>query len=99
MVRVKDFLVGIVSGGVVMILEGIFNIIFGVLDFIIGLLPFSDMSFSSASLQSALDIIKSLAYFLPFDTIYDILGLIFCIMMFRVVVAIIKTIWQLLPLV
>lgn len=81
-----------------MIIEGIFIIIFGVLDFIIGLLPFSDISFSSAPFQSALDIIKSLAYFLPFETVYDILGLVFCIMMFRIVVSIIKTIWQLLPL-
>lgn len=81
-----------------MITEAILDVFLGVLDFVCGFIPFFDISIDTTSFDLFFDIIKSVAFFLPMGTVYTIFNIIIAIMTFRIVVSIIKTIWQLIPI-
>ena len=82
-----------------MISEFFLNIIFGLISGMLSLLPDISWSFSVSALHPFLIFVRAAGYMLPIDTILTIMSLVISFTMVRVVVALIRTIWDLLPLV
>lgn len=82
-----------------MITQALFSIIFGVLTFVMDMIPFFNFSIDMAAMETFADVIKTVSYLLPLRTMLVIFTLIIAINAFKVVVAILKTIWQILPFV
>lgn len=81
-----------------MILEAIFDLIFWVLDFLMGFLPFFDISIDYTAFADFIGIIKSISYLFPMDTIGTLFSITVFVMTFRIIVSIVKSLWELLPL-
>ena len=95
---VKIFLVYVGRGDTIMLTTAVLSLLWGFVGPLIDLLPdiaFTDLSWS----RSFLDYIAVALYFVPIDTFRTITGLIITFWMFRVVVAILKTFWDMLPVV
>ena len=80
-----------------MIIEGIFDFIFGLANVLFEFLPDIEIGFGTG-FNTFLSIVSSVAYLLPMNTILIMFGIIISLMIFRIVVSVIKTIWQLLPI-
>lgn len=82
-----------------MISEFFLNIIFQLLEWLLRMLP--DISFSAdwSTTSTFFGVVRCVLYMLPLNTISAIVGLLLAISGFRVIIAIVKTIWDLLPLV
>ena len=78
-----------------MVAEGLLNIVFLCLRGLLALLP--DVSWSTGSVSSFMDYVSMACYLFPMNTIVTIMGLVITLMVFRIVVSIIKTIWDVLP--
>ncbi len=74
-----------------------FNIVYTVVRGLLNLLPDITWSVDTGAVAYFIDICRVVSYLLPMDTIGRIIGLIFIIILFRLVISIIKTIWELLP--
>lgn len=81
-----------------MITQGILSIFFAVVNGLFSLLPDVSWDVSSTAMTNFFEVFHLLGYFLPMETVVAIFGLIIVITNFRIGVSIIKTIWQLLPL-
>lgn len=81
-----------------MVLKVFLDFAFSVLDALLSLLPSVQWNFDSSVLEPFLDILRVVAYLLPMDTVMDILSLFCALMGFRIVIALIKTIWSLIPI-
>lgn len=81
-----------------MIIEGIVNILFIPLEALFMMLPDVSWNVESDFFSSILDIFQAVCYLLPMKTVVAILTLIIAINVFKFVIALIKTIWQLIPL-
>lgn len=81
-----------------MILETIINILFLPLQALLSLLPDISWNVENNFLNSILDIFQVVCYLLPMKTVVAILTIIIAINVFKIVISIIKTIWQLIPL-
>lgn len=85
-----------------MIGEFILNILFGI---VTGIFRSFDVfgignivwDVTSGKLEPFFQIVRSICYFLPVGTIASIVGLIVAFGIFRVVVRLIRTLWDLLP--
>lgn len=82
-----------------MISEFVLNIVFNILSTMLALLPDVNWTVDVGSMDSFMDYISLAAYFFPLDTLVSIFAIIIGIHVFRIVVSLIKTIWELLPLV
>ena len=82
-----------------MISEFFLNIIFGLVSGFFSMMPDITWSVDTTAFQYFMDILKFAGYMLPWGTVVSIVSVIFSICVFRIVVAFIKTIWDLLPLV
>ena len=80
-----------------MITEGIMNVLFVMLSGLFSLLPEINWDVNNGVFTSFFEVIRLACYFLPMGTISVILGIIVSLIMFRIGVSIIKTIWSLLP--
>lgn len=82
------------------LLNIIFTIVTGILDSF-SMFGIFDIAWDvgSAKWSTFFDIVRSICYFLPVDTISTIVGLIVSFAIFRVVIRLIITIWDLLPIV
>lgn len=83
-----------------MITEGILNALLQILTSIFSLLPNIEIEFSGFN-----DVIVSLSvffqyvfYFFPMDTVAYCFSVLISIQLFKIVIAFIKTIWELLPI-
>lgn len=81
-----------------MVLETIINILFLPLKGLLLLLPDISWNVENNFLNSVLDIFQVVCYLLPMKTVVAILTIIIAINVFKIVISIIKTIWQLIPL-
>ncbi len=77
------------------LLQGGLSIIRGILS----LLPDFSWNITSDGFQTALGVVGSICYLLPIGTILVIVGLTVSFHIFRAIVAFVKTIWDLLPIV
>lgn len=80
-----------------MISEFFLDIVFGFVSGIFKVLPDFTWSVDTSAFEYFQDILKIVGYLFPWGTVTAIVVLIFDIMVFRVVISFIKTIWQLLP--
>lgn len=82
-----------------MIPEFFLNLVFNLVESVLSILPGFNWNVDSAFFTSALDMISLVFYLLPMGTIVTIIGIINVLLLFRIAISIIKTIWELLPLV
>ena len=82
-----------------MISEFFLNIIFQIVTWLFSFLPNIAWNTRSASFQGIMDIIRVAGYMLPLNTIGTIAGVIVSITVFKIVITIIRTIWDILPIV
>lgn len=82
-----------------MISEFFINIIFNIVTGLFSLLPDVTWNVESTAFTYFLDILKIAGYMLPMDTVAAIAGLIVALTTFRIIISIVRTIWDLLPLV
>lgn len=80
-----------------MIVEAVFNLLFGVLDRILFFLPDISWTVAADSFTKFFDVLRVAGYFLPMRTVFSILTMIVTLVVFRIVVALIKTVWDLIP--
>lgn len=80
-----------------MIVEAIFNLLFGVLNRILFFLPDISWTVKADSFTKFFDVIRVAGYLLPMRTVFAILTLVVALTVFRIVVALVKTIWDLIP--
>lgn len=82
-----------------MIGEFLLNIVFQIVEWILTPLPEITIPAMMARDSTFFGMVRCVLYLLPLDTISTIVGLLISIALFRIIIAIIKTIWDLLPVV
>ena len=82
-----------------MISEFFLNIIFALVSGMLTMLPEITWSVNAAAFEPFLNIIRVAGYMLPMDTVIAIVLLVFNFTLVRIVISIVKSIWDLLPLV
>lgn len=82
-----------------MISEFLLNIVFNIVEGALSILPAFDWNVKTSFFQSFLDMLRLAGYLLPMQTIAIIIGIINALLLFRITISLIKTIWELLPLV
>lgn len=80
-----------------MISEFFLNIVFGISRGFLSLAPDISWSVDTTAFTFVQDILSVVGYFLPMGTVRTIVGLIIALTIFRVFVALGKTLWDLLP--
>lgn len=60
-------------------------------------MPTISISYTAVTTSSVYSFIRGAMYFLPCGTIAIILGIILALWLFRVLVAVVRTVWALLP--
>lgn len=83
-----------------MVGEFLLNIVFGIVTSILNSFSLGDITWDVASdqLSPFMSLVSTVCYFLPIDTISTIVGLIVAFAIFRAVIRLIVTIWDLLPI-
>lgn len=82
-----------------MISEFLLNIVFNIVEGALSILPDFSWSVENSFFSSALDMVRLAGYVLPMGTIVAIIVIINALLLLRIAISIIKTIWELLPLV
>lgn len=82
-----------------MISEFFLNIIFNIVSGLLSLLPDITWSVETSAFEYFVSIIQCVGYLLPWGTVSTIVSLIVALSIFRIIIAIIKSVWDLLPLV
>ena len=80
-----------------MIGEFLLNIVFGVSSGLFALLPDFSWNVDTSAFSYFLSILQFAGYMFPWDTVVTIVALIFSIGLIRIVISVIKTVWDLLP--
>lgn len=81
-----------------MIIEAIINMGVGLLDVLFGRIEI-DLSVAEQFFEKIWEILRMACYLLPMGTVTAILAITIALFNFRIVVAILKTLWGILPLV
>lgn len=82
-----------------MITEFFLNIVFSIVSGFFSLLPDFSWSVESSAFSYMMSIFQVAGYMFPWGTVVAIVGLIVGLSIFRIVIAFIKSIWDLLPFV
>lgn len=82
-----------------MIGEFLLNIVFQIANGILSLLPSFSIPTVMARDSTFFGMVRCVLYLLPLDTIGTIVGILVSISLFRLIISVIKTIWDLLPIV
>jgi len=82
-----------------MISEFILNMVFGVLTVFLELLPDITIDVDTSLFSFFMDFLSMVFYLLPMDTVITIAYIVISLTVFRIVIAFIKTVWDMLPLV
>lgn len=80
-----------------MIVEFFINAALSFLEFLLGLLPSMDVSGINSALDFFFGILSGVLYFFPMSTVRSIFAIIVGLFVFRLFVSLIKTLWQLIP--
>lgn len=81
-----------------MIVDTVLNAVFSVVNTILSPIPTVAIDLDPSLLAAFYQYMQLVLWILPCGTIISILGIHLTICIFRIVVSVIKTIWQLLPL-
>lgn len=82
-----------------MVSEFFLNIIFQIVEWLLSGLPEIIVDFSGVDTSVFIGCVRCVLYLLPLGTINAIIGIIIAVSGFRIFISIVKTIWDLLPLV
>lgn len=82
-----------------MITDKLLDIVFRFLESILDALPVMDTEVDFSVLNAFLDIVGTCLYFFPWQKVMPILAIIMALQVWRILVSVIKAIWQLLPIV
>lgn len=82
-----------------MISEFFLNIIFNIVSGMLEFLPEVSWSVDTSAFGYFLDIVRVVGYLMPGATVAAIVTLIIAFNIFKIIVSVIRTIWDLLPLV
>ena len=82
-----------------MLSEFFLDIVFGFVSGFFALLPDFTWSVETTSFEYFMDILKFAGYMFPWHTVTAIVGLVFGLSIFRIVIAFIKSLWSCLPFV
>ena len=82
-----------------MLSEFLLNIVFGLVSGFLALMPEFTWSVETSAFSYFMSILKIAGYVFPWPTVVAIAGLIVGLSIFRLVIAFIKAVWDLLPLV
>ena len=82
-----------------MISEFFLNIIFKIVSGMLSVVPDITFSVDTSAFQYFVDILRVACYMLPMGTVGAIVGIIVGLAWLRIQIAIVRTIWDLLPLV
>ena len=82
-----------------MISEFMLNILFNLVSGMLSILPDISWNVDLSVLQPFFDIISVACYLLPMPTVVAIVTLVLALTMFRIIISIVKTVWDLLPIV
>lgn len=82
-----------------MITDKLLDIVFNFLMNILDALPVMDVEVDFSVLNAFLDLVGTCLYFFPWQKVLPILVIIFILQVWRILVSIIKVIWQVLPFV
>ncbi len=80
-----------------MITESILNVVFGGLSLLLGFLPDVSWVVNADSFTKFFEILRTVCYFLPMGTVGIILSLVVSINFFKIAVALIRAVANLLP--
>lgn len=80
-----------------MVVEGILSVVFGIINILLMPLNVVNLVVNSLTFKPISQFINMALYLIPFKELMPIFIFFVSIMMFRIAVAIIKTIWDLLP--
>lgn len=82
-----------------MIFESVFDLFFKLLEGFFSMLPDVSWSVDTTAFQSFIGIIKVAMYLFPMQTVVTIISIVVWLTIFRILISIVKTIWDLLPFV
>lgn len=81
-----------------MFIEALLNLVFGAIEGFLELLPDVQWTVEGSVFDAFLDILSMVCYLLPMPTVITIFGIVCGFAMFKAIISLIKTIWDLLPL-
>jgi len=81
-----------------MIVEGVLSVVFGLLNVLLLPLQVVDFGLSILTLEPVMQFINMALYVIPFKALMPIFVFFVSMMLFRIVVSLIKTLWDLLPI-
>ena len=81
-----------------MISEFLLDIVFGIVSGLLKMLPDITWNVETSAFAYIIDIIRVVAYMLPWGTVTTIVGLIIAFTIFKFWISVIRTIWDLLPI-
>lgn len=82
-----------------MITDNLMGIAFSFLEKLLDKLPIMNMDIDFSVLNGFLDVLGFALYFFPWAKVVPILGLIILLQVWRVIISIIRVIWEVLPIV
>lgn len=82
-----------------MIVESILGIVFSLVEQIMSFLPNITWDVDTGAFSYFLDVVQVVCYLFPMNTVGRIFGIIVSLMGFRIIVTLIKTLWDILPIV
>ena len=82
-----------------MIPEFFVNIIFNIVVHLLSALPEITVDFAAIDTSVFMGVVRCVLYMLPLGTVNTILSIIVAVTAFRIAISIVKTIWDLIPLV
>lgn len=81
-----------------MIVEAVLELVFKAVEGLLGMLPDVQWNLEGSAFTVFLDYVEMVCYLLPMGTILQIVSIVVGLITFKIVIALIKTIWDLLPL-
>lgn len=82
-----------------MIVEKMIDIVFNIVNSVLSLLPDISWSVSGSAFETFLEYLRMVCYLLPMQTVAMVVYLVVAITGFRIIISLLKTIWEILPLV
>lgn len=81
-----------------MILDYIIDLFFNMVKGLLDKLPLMDVEVDLSVLNTFLDIVGTCLYFFPWQKVAPLLAIIILLQVWRILISIIRVIWELLPL-
>lgn len=81
-----------------MIVESLLSVVFGFINFLLLPLQIVDFALDLVALEPVIQFINMALYLIPFNRLMPIFIFFVSMMSFRIIISLIKTIWDLLPI-